>query len=271
MARCPSPASDGIAAPARVWHCRSRFGFPSPPCMACPVTSGEFPQRFSRLADRVGFTLIEIILVVGMLAILAAMAWPTFQSMFASARLSDCASELRTTLREARRRAIADGVAYRCDYQPELSLVRIVPSTDPYDQALEEATTAKPLDTEVDADTTFEPFRTEYVLPDSIRILPRWEVERGPQGTEESEGDSSVDEGLARSMTRAWIPLCEVYPDGSASETTIGVLDSRQVLVELSVDALTGAVEIGESRDWVADEDMESPGPSPELESNGPS
>jgi prepilin-type N-terminal cleavage/methylation domain-containing protein len=206
-----------------------------------------------------GFTLIEVILVVGLLAIVAAMAWPTFREMFEGARLSDAASELRTTLREARRRAVADGLAYRCDYLPDAGLVRIVPASDPFDVESDEldadplAAPARSPSAPGDASTPdedsddFEPHRAQWELPQGVRILRREEFEADSYFADEPEDRPPTAAGGGGPADRPeWTPLCELHPDGSASAARIRMADGRGVVVEILVDPLTGAVEVGE-------------------------
>jgi len=53
-----------------------------------------------------GFTLIEALIVVAMVAILAALAAPSFNTMIANQRLSSAAQELQTLLQFARAEAV---------------------------------------------------------------------------------------------------------------------------------------------------------------------
>lgn len=195
-------------------------------------------------------------LVVGLLAIVAAMAWPTFQEMFEGARLSDAASELRTTLREARRRAVADGLAYRCDYLPGAGLVRIVPASDPFEVDSDEfdpgaprrsapSTLGRASTANEEADD-FEPHRAQWELPHGVRILVREEFDPDLAGEAEDRPPASAPAAPGPADRPEWTPLCELRPDGSATAAPIRLADRRGLAVEILVDSLTGAVEIGE-------------------------
>lgn len=238
---------------------------------------------------RRGFTLVEIILVLGLLAILAAMAWPSFQSMFEGARLADAASEVRTTLREARRHSIGDGIPYRCDYLAGRGLIRVVPASETLnvedaasgvgatDQGLDGPSRGAREARRARSDTSkssspaltksgtaagegdFEPFRVEIELPMGVRVLSALEFEEGPEKKERSPSDAEEPAGRGDANVpekeEGWIPLCDLHADGSASPATIRLADRRGMVIELTVDPLTGEVEIGDAMEWVGESD----------------
>ena len=69
----------------------------------------RFSQRLSRRAQS-GFTLVELMVVIAVLAILATIAIPGFQGIVAQNRATSAANELQATLQFARSTAIAQSL-----------------------------------------------------------------------------------------------------------------------------------------------------------------
>lgn len=212
-------------------------------------------KREKHPAAKYAFTIIELLLVLGIIAIVTAMAWPAFAEMFRSARLTDGASELRTFLRQARRQAIEDALVYRCDFLPDADQIRMVPSSDPW---TEEGGPASPAPQETDE--AFHPHRESIALPNGVRVLTQEEFDEGPPEDEESRDSTIRAEGSKSTdaETAAWVPLAELFPDGSASATTIRLVNEQNAVIELVVDPLTGQVTIGDEQEWLTkDERLE--------------
>lgn len=226
-----------------------------------------------RRSTRPGFTLFELILVIGIVSILMAMAWPAYDQLFAARQLPEAANELRTFLRDTRRQAMADGIIYRCDFAPDTARIRIVPATDPYEGSAtddETSTYGSTSSTEGGASggTGSEPFipmREQRELTGTIRVIEEKKFEEGPNAKDseaqalenvEKQAEAPTDESMNDSTTK-WVPLAAFYPDGSATPTTIRLIDQDDHFIEIWVAALTGEVSIGESQDWKSEEEIE--------------
>jgi type II secretory pathway pseudopilin PulG len=190
---------------------------------------------------RHGLTIFELLIVLGIISMAMAMAWPALEEMFLGRRLTDAGTMLRNTLRDARRQALDDSITYRLDYSPSTSFCRIVPADDPFE---EEASleTADPASTDK---KTFEPTREEIELPDGIRVLGQEEFDQGPARGDEA-GDPS---DTTRSTTK------NASPEESSSREWVPLVAMDHRLLELKVEPLTGEVIIGEIDHWLSDED----------------
>lgn len=76
------------------------------------------PQRRCLAAERPAFTLLEIILVIGIMVAVAAIALPTMTRSFSSQALLKAADRVRVSMGQARVRAIRTGQIHAVGYLP---------------------------------------------------------------------------------------------------------------------------------------------------------
>ena len=223
------------------------------------------------LGSRGCFTLLELMLVLGILVALVAFAAPSFQGMLESSRLEGGAEQLRTLLRQARREAINKGVPYRVDVVLETGSMRLVPAEDPLEEdGGDLAENVEDFAGGVSGEGLREPrpLRMSEELPVGVRVLPSNELQRLADeeesdmetmpGTENSKGASPTTTGAdaafekvdfaeassATSSSNAWSPWFEFFPDGSATESKLVVVNAHKRFVEVRVEDLTGAVTV---------------------------
>ena len=79
------------------------------------------------MTRRRGFTLLEVTLVLAVIVLLAAMAYPSIEAMYASVRLTAAADQVRAAWADARAKAIEDGQPYRFAVMPQGGRYRIAP------------------------------------------------------------------------------------------------------------------------------------------------
>lgn len=76
-------------------------------------------RQRSRAIELRGITLIELLLVLAILALVAASAWPSLERSMADQRLRDAADVVRAEWQHARTKAMDSGVAHRFCYTPD--------------------------------------------------------------------------------------------------------------------------------------------------------
>src|SRR5688572_33363402 len=81
----------------------------------------------TRRTRRPGLTLLEVRLVMAILLLLGAIAYPTLSAMYGDVRVKAAADEVRGAWTEARARAIEDGRAYRFAVEPGTGKFRVAP------------------------------------------------------------------------------------------------------------------------------------------------
>src|SRR4051794_399213 len=82
--------------------------------------------------QRSGFTLLEVLLVMAILVILAAVSLPTLDAMYGDTKLRGAADEVVGAWGEARARAIDTGVNFRFAIMPGKERYRIAPEGPDY-------------------------------------------------------------------------------------------------------------------------------------------
>ncbi|MFO0948185.1 MAG: prepilin-type N-terminal cleavage/methylation domain-containing protein [Planctomycetota bacterium] len=227
-----------------------------------------------------GFTLMELMLVMAVLAGLAAFAAPSFHGMLLAHRLEGGAEQVRSLLRDGRRQAMLAGTSYRVDIQVGKGWIRLVPASDPLDQetkqageGTEEAGETSPSPTDdtgsgLEVQSAPPPLRLQEELPVGVRVEMEEFVRstRGPRSVSsmgESELEAASTEAPAPEngeeneasleSSAEWTPCVEFFADGSATASVLFVMDGRDQAVEIQVEELIGDVSVSAPRsleDW---------------------
>jgi len=166
---------------------------------------------------RRGFTLLEVALVAVVIVMLAAMAYPSIESIYGGVRLTAAADQIRARWADARAHASNDGVTYRFSVVSETGRYRLAPDTDQYWAGA----TAHAGDDEADADSP--PLVLEEELPKGVKF---------------AEGQADAND-----VSGEWATLVRFRADGTADkdvEITFSS-DGAPPLV-LKLRGLTGAV-----------------------------
>lgn len=184
-------------------------------------------------APRSGLTLIELLLVLGVLLMLSAIAVPALEHVLADYQLKRSAEAIGTAISGARVRAIDSGAAYQFRYEPAGRRWFAIPyGRDDLAGGIEPA-----------AGTTDAADRIlSGELPEPLSF----------RASDQSTGGERLDsESLAvlpnsvQLVNAIWSPALLFYPDGSAVESSFDVLDKNGQAFRVQVRELTGAVSIG--------------------------
>ena len=80
-----------------------------------------------RQTVRTGFSLLELLIVLLIMAVIAAMVWPAVERMHRRNQIQSSARQIRGELAEARTRAIESGIPYIFQFKPSTGEYRIGP------------------------------------------------------------------------------------------------------------------------------------------------
>ncbi len=192
----------------------------------------------TRRTTRRGYTLSEMLAVLGVLVIVAALAQPTLRSALSDSRLRSAARQVRAELAKTRLRAMQSGVAQRFRYQSGKNRFEIAPAAHDAlaasaDVSAEEPTERRREDTEPAADGALPtPGRSvvEQELPSGVNFEPV-----------EQHRTASIDE-------EGWSEPIVFYPNGRTADAHIRLRGERNAVVEVSLRGLTGVATAGKPR-----------------------
>lgn len=196
-------------------------------------------SRF-RAAARSGYTLVELLLALAVLAMLGGIVVPPALRMYADARLQEVAEQVRYQLGSTRSRAIEGGLAYQFRFEPDGRNYVAVPFEREFEGS--DATSSG------SGATTGLGVYTRFAgeLPPGFRFIDDSPAEAirettgmgGQTLSEEAFGELPNADKLA-GVT--WSQPILYMPDGSGSDYALKVADTRKQAVRLEVRGLTGA------------------------------
>jgi prepilin-type N-terminal cleavage/methylation domain-containing protein len=196
---------------------------------------------------RRGLTLLEVLLVLGVLVALAAIVWPATQRPLAGWRLRRAADVVRTAWTRARNRAISREQIVRFQYSPGgrqyLLVENVNPATAPAGDAIAQTPTAAGASadgTSGDTSGNTAMSDSQCVLPEGVTFLAGQTL--APTGDATSSADASggspADSGPLQSIF--------FYPDGSASTARVVLVNEFGRSIEIMLRGETGVTTVGE-------------------------
>jgi prepilin-type N-terminal cleavage/methylation domain-containing protein len=182
-----------------------------------------------RLRSRAGYTLLELVLVLAIMVILAAMIYPSAESMYGHLKLSQGADTVRDAWAAARAHAINEGRPYRFAIIPGQGNLRIAPDSSEYWAG------GGPTQNESD-DPDNKPLVETKTLPKGLRFSSG---DSAPPPV--TQGPSSIPEdGISPDM---WSTRTVFLADGTATDDVEVIFGADGTMGRvLKLRALTGAV-----------------------------
>jgi len=181
------------------------------------------------LRPRGGFTLLEVLIVLTVLAALAALSWPTVRRTMDRSDLLSAAKELRATLLEARLEAIESGRVGRFCYRP---------GTGTFQTALQAAVDDDPVRLAAARDSDAR----EGGAPPREGSLPAGVSFQSPPRRQSPAGPNP---GLEVPDEQGWSEPILLHPNGRTSNARIRLEGRRGYTIQLTLRGLTGTAAIG--------------------------
>ena len=202
------------------------------------VGAGDRRSHRRPLAARArrGFTLLELMLVLALMVVIAAIVWPSIKGPFESQRLRKAAEQLRAELGKTRVRAMRTGAIQTFRFQVGMGNF----SSETWTASIEDvnasnATSFEPLPGSVAA-----PTMREDVLPEGV-VFHAAEVTLDARAAKLQGGGG--EGGAAEGQ---WSDPIFCYPDGTTSNTHIVLSNSRGQAIIVTLRGLTGLTMSGD-------------------------
>jgi prepilin-type N-terminal cleavage/methylation domain-containing protein len=175
------------------------------------------------------FTLVELLVVLAVTAVLAALSWPAVRGLLERTHLQSAAKQLRAVLVRARLDAMDSGTVRQFRYQPGTGCyeVSVAASLDGGDEA--------GLDN--DGGPALGP---REVVTDT---LPGGAIFEAAPAGEDLLGEGDLPEADAEGP---WSAPVWFYPNGRTSSARFRLAGQRDCAIEVSLRAVTGSVVIGQ-------------------------
>jgi prepilin-type N-terminal cleavage/methylation domain-containing protein len=179
---------------------------------------------------RGAYTLFELLLVLVLLVLLAAIAYPTLDGLLATFRMTEAADMVRANWADARAYAMNEGRPYRFAIVPGKGNFRVAPDSPEFWGGGDPPV----------ADPNNPPLVVENSLPRGVRFST---LDAYQSATADQSGDSSLPPDSVDSSS--WSTLVTFLPDGTTKEDVEIVFTGAGARpLDVKLRALTGAVSV---------------------------
>jgi prepilin-type N-terminal cleavage/methylation domain-containing protein len=230
------------------------------------MTSASSPTA-EQLSARCGFTLLEMLIVLAILAAVAAWTWPSMRRQMIASELRDAGKQVRAELARARQRAVETGTIQQFRFQPgqrtfEISTAACASADDA--MADTDAFTTDPSAVGGGLGLSGEGPRPlpadRHELPEGVHFLspamamdsrPITTLDQGAGDSLDSPGDDSsalaADPAASTTMGQddaIWSPPIVFYPNGRTADAQIGLANRAGASLEVALRGLTGVAKV---------------------------
>lgn len=180
-------------------------------------------RRLNRRALKQGMTLMELLLVVAIMVVIAALAAPSVQRTIARQTLRSGADRVRVAMGQARVRAIREGEEFAVFYMPDGGWFNVAP----YAQYQEQSNLAARQQQNVEngVQTDFE----DDMLPRGVKFAAT-----------ESIVDARAAETMEATGASGTVKMILFYPDGTSQDARITLQNQVNSVIDIELRGLTG-------------------------------
>lgn len=198
------------------------------------------------LGVRSGYTMVELLLVLAVVGVILAVAWPNVMRISSQQQLTDSGERVRSVASSARVHAIDKGLAYQFRYELGGTHFLVVPFEREFEGVSPNARgtgTAAGLGKFSKASGT---------LPKGVTFATPTLLNPGTAGgaavtTAGQRLNSAVLSGLPEASkleTLSWSGPILFQPDGSAADASMDLVDKRHQRITIRIRGVTGAISV---------------------------
>jgi prepilin-type N-terminal cleavage/methylation domain-containing protein len=184
-----------------------------------------------------GFTLVELLLVLAIMAAVGMMTWPSLRRSMADYRLRTAADTVRTELCIARIEAMQSGEKYTFACGTERDRFAILPDGEAEPDGSNENSRSNESSAASGSTTGDSPSSAEKMLPEGIEFRSLSVNEKTDATSGGGAATMTADASLSSTIS--------FYPDGTTSDARLTLGNEQGRTVELTLRGLTGAVTVG--------------------------
>lgn len=199
--------------------------------------------RASGRSGRGGYTLMELLLVLTVVAVIVAVAWPNVMRLSGRQKLTEAAERVRAVAASARVHAIESGLVYQFRYEPGGTHFLTVPFEREFESV---SPNAKGTGTALGR------------FSKASGVLPKGVTFAAPTLTGSSSSNAAATamgtgqklpsialEGLPDAGTLgtlSWSGPIQFQPDGSSMDMSLDLIDKRNQRITLRIRGVTGSI-----------------------------
>jgi prepilin-type N-terminal cleavage/methylation domain-containing protein len=199
-----------------------------------------------RQEARQGFTLIEVLLVMVLLAIITAFSWPAVRKTFANRRLQTAADAVRTQWCQARVQAMQSGHTYAFRYAVGSDHFCLEPQDQPNSSV---SSTNGGVGSSTSGDSGLGGPNEDALLPREERALPEGIKFLADDSAGGDPTASPVDQQTVASgdASDGWSDAILFYPDGTTSNAQLMLSGEGPSAIRLILRGITGTVTVSDT------------------------
>ncbi len=210
---------------------------------ATPMPLRPVPRRVHS-AGHSGFTMIEMLLVLGVIAVIIAVAWPNVIRLTGQQRLLESGEKVRSLAASARIHAIESGLVYQFRYEPGGRRFVVIPFEREFESVSPDARGTG-------SSTGLGRFsKAAGLLPEGVSftaptLMGSTSTTPSASGGQKIPGE--LFSGLpdaAKLEQASWSGPILFQSDGTGTDVSFELVDRRNQRVTLTVRGVTGAVTV---------------------------
>jgi prepilin-type N-terminal cleavage/methylation domain-containing protein len=196
------------------------------------------------MKTRRGYTLLELLLVVAILVVLTAVAWPALRSPWGRARIEEAGHAVRVALARVRVEAIESAMPYQFRFQPGTGTYEYGPAPALGGRNAETALAAFDPDAADSESADPEDLAVEEDLPEGVRFVDPESAALRVAGSVVLDAPAYA-ESAATSGAAEWSAPIVFYPNGRSLSARLTLVAPDGRMVDVVLRGLTGTAKVG--------------------------